>query len=115
MRPVTHRDSDGPVLMPPEPAPNAKAVYEQLRRAAAEFHERLSPEHAAGVRVLSFGHALVVLQPEVRCLEPGMIRLDGVDESGHPVQVLQHVSQISLGLVAVPRRDQAPRTVRFHD
>src|SRR5688500_14403857 len=101
--------------MPPEPAPNAKAVYEQLRRAAAEFYEGLGPELAVGVRVLSFGHALVVLQPEARCLEPGLIRLDGIEESGRPVQVLQHVSQISLALVAVPRREHAPRTVRFHD
>lgn len=101
------------VIVPHEVALSAKAAYEQLRRAAAEFEGRLSPGQAAAVRLLSFGQATTIFQAEVRCFEPGLIRFDGLDELEHPIQVLQHVSQLNLALVAVPDRAGTSRVIRF--
>ena len=98
---------------PPYPAPDARTVFGHLRQAATEFESRLRPEEEAAVQVLSFGQSVLVHQPELRCVEPSLLRLDGVDGQGRPIQVIQHVSQLSLALVAVPRRADTPARMQF--
>jgi hypothetical protein len=78
-----------------------------------ELEERLGPAEDSAVRVLGFGQALLVYGPEIRCLEPALLRLDGVDDQDRPVQVLQHVSQLNLAVVAVSRRAEKPVRIRF--
>jgi hypothetical protein len=63
----------GRVLPLPEPSPDARTAFEQLRRAIRELEARLGPEQDAAVRVLSFGQALLVHSPEIRCFEPALI------------------------------------------
>lgn len=101
---------------------NAEANY------ASEFHSRLvewindfdrelDAEHEVGVRLVTFGQAVTFHIDGLGYANPSLIVFYGVSEDGDPVELIQHVSQISVLLTKMPRRDpNRPKgRIGFHE
>ena len=95
--------------------PNPLVLAERANRAS-EFHRILSEwiikfdasldeAHEVGVRLVSFGQSVVFHLSSMHFWNPSLISFCGVTEDGSPVELIQHVSQISILLMKVPRKD----------
>jgi hypothetical protein len=68
------------------------------------------------VRLVSFGQAVVFRLHDIGYSNPSLISFVGVTEDGDPVELIQHVSQISILLTRLPRQNpEEPRKpIGFH-
>ena len=100
-------------IMAPKPSPPVTNVTENY---ASEFHKRLvkwinafdsslNEQHEVGIRLVSFGQAVTFHLENLGYWNPSLISFSGVTDSGEPVELIQHVSQISILLMTLPRRD----------
>ena len=107
----------------PGASPPANAVEENR---ASSFRERLvewingfdaalDQTQEVGVRLVSFGQTVVFRLTSVGYYDPSLISFKGVTEDRNPVELIQHVSQISILLMALPRKDpsQPKRPIGF--
>jgi hypothetical protein len=97
--------------LPPNPlVVNAEANY------ASEFHKRLAKwisdfdagldeAHEVGVRLVNFGQTVVFHLESMGYWNPSLITFSGRTDDGNPVDLIQHVSQISVLLMKLPRQD----------
>lgn len=74
-------------------------LYESIRR----FDEQLDDAHAVGMRLVAFGQAITFSVSRIGYTNPSLIHFYGQIENGQSVELIQHVSQISFLLTAVPR------------
>lgn len=83
---------------------------------ASEFHKRLieyiylfdqtlDQEHEVGIKLVSFDQAICFSVTDLGYYNPSLICFYGVMEDGTPVQLIQHISQISFLLMAIKRPD----------
>lgn len=83
---------------------------------ACEFHKRLvewinkfdsslEQEYEVGVRLVSFGQTVVFHLDDIGYWNPSLISFQGTTEDGQPVELIQHVSQISILLMKLKRPD----------
>lgn len=111
-------NSTMPDIPLPEPAEDyasdfALRVITKLRA----FEASLNADQETGLHLANYHQALTLHVREVSWIDPALIVFGGVlDGSGHRAEMLQHVSQINLILVALPRENpQAPRSqIGFH-
>jgi hypothetical protein len=69
-----------------------------------EYDAALDPEYEVGVRLVSFGQAVVFHLEGMKYANPSLILFSGTTDSGEPVELIQHVSQISILLTKLHRR-----------
>jgi hypothetical protein len=91
----------------------ADAFYERLESWIAQFESTLDPDHEVGARLVSFGQSLEFHLTDMSYWNPQLIRFDGVDNAGQRVELIQHVSQISVLLVAMPKRGETAIRLGF--
>jgi Family of unknown function (DUF6173) len=83
---------------------------------ASEFHKRLTAwvqafdaslddEHEVGIRLVNFGQAVSFHLQNLGYCDPYLISFSGVTEDGNPVELIQHVNQISILLMKIARKD----------
>jgi len=114
-----------PDIQMPKIGPNPLVVSVEANYAS-EFHKRLvkwindfdatlDQQHEVGVRLVSFGQTVVFHLNDIGYWNPSLIRFEGVMEDGSPVELIQHVSQISVLLMKLPRNDpsKAKRKIGF--
>jgi Family of unknown function (DUF6173) len=88
----------------------ASEFYKRLVEWIGEFDASLSREFEVGVRLVSFGQALVFRLEDLGYWNPSLISFKGHTDDGAPVELIQHVSQISVLLMRIPREDpEAPK------
>lgn len=74
------------------------------------FEASLDDQHEVGVRLVSFGQATVFHLQEVASYDPSLIAFRGYTDKDEPVELIQHVSQISILLMKLSRIDlSAPK------
>lgn len=83
----------------------ASEFYQRIVDMINEFDRNLDHEHAVGVRLVSFGQSLTFHVTNIGYNNPSLIIFFGTLENGSPVQLIQHVSQISFLLTAIRRPD----------
>lgn len=111
-------DLSGLVTIPIKMAPIQKSVLVESAQAnyASEFHERLvkwinnfdaslDEKHEVGIRLVNFGQAVVFHLEDLGYWNPSLISFSGKTDSGDLVELIQHVSQISILLIKLPRKD----------
>lgn len=81
----------------------ASEFYKRIVEMINEFDSTLDHDHAVGVRLVSFGQSLTFHVTNIGYNNPSLIIFSGTLENGSPVQLIQHVSQISFLLTAVKR------------
>ena len=103
---------------PPELPPIARnpLIVNAEDNFASEFHKRLvkwindfdatlDEQHEVGVRLVSFGQSISFHLENLGYSNPSLISFSGTMDSGAPVELIQHVSQISILLMKLPRRE----------
>ena len=86
-----------------------------IRDRFNNFHKSLDEEHEAGARLVSFGQSVTFHVEDISWWNPSLISFQGKTESGDRVELIQHVTQISVLLVALRRPDPtiAKRPIGF--
>jgi hypothetical protein len=94
----------------------ASEFYKKLVQWINEFDASLDNAHEVGVRLVSFGQAIVFHLNDVGYWNPSLIIFGGCTEEGEPVQLIQHVSQISILLMKLPRKNptEPKKPIGFH-
>lgn len=77
----------------------AKILIKQIN----DFDESLNSGQEVGVRLVSFGQSITFHVSNIGYFNPSLIVFLGLTEEGKPIQLIQHVSQISFLLMALPK------------
>lgn len=114
-----------PILPDIRPAPNP-LVMEAQDNYASEFHKRLMKSiddfdatldqaHEVGACLVSFGQSVIFHLHGIGYWNPSLIMFRGTTDDGSPVELIQHVSQINVLLMKLPRKDpsQPKRRIGF--
>lgn len=85
---------------------NAEANYasefcKRILDSINKFDESLDSSKQVGIRLVSFGQSITFAVSSIGYSNPSLIYFYGVLDNGSPVQLVQHVSQISFLLMAV--------------
>lgn len=96
------------------PDPPAQWAYERIARQINDFEANLSDEEEIGLRLVATPDTSVMHIVDVGYWGPDMLIYYGENEHGKPMQLLQHYTQMSILLTAVPKVDEKPRRIGFH-
>lgn len=83
----------------------ASEFYKRLLKWIEDFDRSLDQEHEVGVRLVSFGQSVVFRLSNMSYWNPSLISFSGSTDEGNPVELIQHVSQISVLLTRLRRRN----------
>ena len=86
--------------------PNLASEFrKRLMEWIIDFDAALDDEHEVGIHLVSFGQAVRFHFESIGYYNPSLICFTGKLEDGDPVELIQHVSQISIMLVKMMRQD----------
>lgn len=91
----------------------AKWTYERIVRSIIDFEKELDQEQEIGARLVSFTEREVIHIDDVGYWGPDIIIFYGRNADDNPVQLIQHVTQVSVLLVALPKEHDQPRRIGF--
>lgn len=93
----------------------AQSMYERLVRAIIEFESALDEEHEVGAQLVSFDDKQTFNIMDIGFWDPDLIIFFGVTQANNRVQLMQHISQINIMLVAMPKveKKSPPRRIGF--
>ena len=97
--------------IPPNPlilaveANHASEFYKRLMKWITDFDATLDEAHEVGIRLVSFGQSVTFSLQAMGYWNPSLISFSGVLQDGSPVELIQHVTQISVLLMKLPRTD----------
>lgn len=77
-----------------------RKLYDSIR----EFDSALNPEQETAIRLVAFGQTITFTVTSLGYTDPSLIHFYGILESGQPVELIQHVSQINFLLTIVLRQ-----------
>lgn len=105
---------DAPMPRMREPRSPAEWAYRRLILYIAKFEEALDAEHEVAMGFTDGGTGVIRIEG-MGHFDPDMVTFYGADSRGAKVQLIQHVSQLSVLLRAVPKRrpEEAPRRIGF--
>lgn len=127
VRPPAKPPNTAPTEGPPDPAPEeeaqdlvngaecpASSAHARLIAAIAEFEAGLDDTQEVALG-LAGGTAGVLQIDALGWIEPDILTFDGIDAEGIRTRMIQHVTQLNVLLVALPREDEAgaPRRIGF--
>lgn len=94
----------------------ASEFHDRLVQMINKFDEELDQDHEVGMRLVTFGQSITFHVEDIGYWNPSLIRFYGKLENGSPVELIQHVSQISFLLMAVKRLnpEQPKRKIGFN-
>lgn len=81
----------------------ASQFHKRLKNAIAGFDAQLDDQHEVGVRLVNFGQTVTFHLQGMGYFNPSLIVFKGTTTTGEPVELIQHVSQISVLLMKLPR------------
>jgi hypothetical protein len=79
------------------------AHWKSRRNSRLSFDEELDQDHEVGMKLVTYGQAVTIHVTKLGFFNPSLIMFFGDTEDGDRVQLIQHVSQISFLLVALPK------------
>lgn len=83
----------------------ASEFHKRLVKWIQDFDKELDQQHEVGVRLVSFGQTVTFHLGNIGYWNPSLISFSGFTEAGEPVELIQHVSQISILLLKIKRKD----------
>ena len=106
--------SDLPAKMqgPPEQKSPARWAYERLIVYIKKFEEQLDDEHEVAMGFVG-GDAGVLRIEGMGYFDPDLITFYGKDPTGSKTQLIQHVSQLTVMLRALPKHIDQPEPNRI--
>jgi len=91
----------------------AKWAHERLVRSIIEFEKGLDDDKEIGARLVSFTEHETFHIEDVGYWGPDFVIFHGTNPDGNPVELIQHLSQVSVLLVAMPKEGDEPRRIGF--
>ncbi len=91
----------------------ADAFYDKLVSIIINFEKNLKTDEEVGARLVSFGETLIIHIDDLGYWNPSLIYFYGRDNNDREVQLVQHVSQISVLLMKVPRTNLQRERIGF--
>ncbi|MCT7953146.1 DUF6173 family protein [Ancylothrix sp. C2] len=82
----------------------ASKFYAHLVNLIMDFDSKLDNEHEVGLMLVNFGQTVVFSLEDMRYCDPSLISFIGHTQEGQPVELIQHVNQISILLMKLPRQ-----------
>lgn len=94
----------------------ASQFHRRLIEYVKDFDDSLDQTAEVGVRLVSFGQTITFHLESMGYWDPSLIAFAGVTDNGDPIELIQHVSQISILLMKLPRRepDKPKKPIGFH-
>jgi len=86
-------------------------MHERLLNYIQEFEKGLSENEEIGAQLVSFGHEIVFHIVDIGFHGPDMITFYGIHEDGRKLQLIQHMSQLSVLFMALPVAGEKPRRI----
>jgi hypothetical protein len=83
----------------------ADEFHRRLINWINDFHKSLDNEHEVGAQLVNFGQTVTFHIKDVGYWNPSLISFEGENEQGETIKLVQHVSQISILLVAMKRNN----------
>jgi hypothetical protein len=90
----------------------AKWMHERIVRSIIDFEKDLDPALEIGARLVSFTSHEVIHIDDVGYWGPDIIKFYGTTGDGHPVELMQHLSQLNVLLMAI-KPVAEPRRIGF--
>jgi hypothetical protein len=90
----------------------AQWAYERIILYIQNFEKQLDNDHEVGLG-LTGGNAGVIRIEGLGYFDPDIITYYGVNEAGAKTQLIQHVSQLNVSLVASPKHIDQPEPRRI--
>lgn len=84
---------------------HANILYEQLIKEISRFDNELDQTDEVGARLVSYGNTIQFHITDIGYQNPYLIYFYGELEDGSPIQLVQHVNQISFVLIAMKRKN----------
>ena len=82
----------------------ASEFHRRLVSMINDFNKSLDDENEVGLQLCNFGQTYTIYIQNIGYWNPSLITFDGIDvNTKNPVQLIQHVSQISILLIKVPK------------
>jgi hypothetical protein len=93
----------------------ASELANQLLSQISRFDAELDADHEVGIKLVSFGQSITFHVVNFGYYNPSLIVFSGLTEDENRVELVQHVSQISFLLLALPKLhpDQPKRKIGF--
>ncbi len=91
----------------------AKWTYLKFIECIFHFEKSLGDAHEVGVRLVSFASEVTLCLQDVGYYDPHMIYFSGSNADGEKLQLVQHLSQLSVFLVAIKKRGEEPVRIGF--
>lgn len=108
---------DTPALVEAQPKNISPAqwMYQRIAQAIVAFEKQLDAEHEVGFHLVSINGSQTMHVMDVGFWAPDLVLFFGRGEDGSPIQLMQHVTQVSLLLVAAKKGqpEQPPRRIGF--
>ena len=94
----------------------ASEFHKRLGKMIEAYDQELDNKHEVGVRLVSFGQQVVFHLRDMGYWNPSLITFQGVTDDGNSVELIQHVSQISILLMTLPLADptKPKQPIGFH-
>ena len=86
-------------------ASTAEEFCVRLGSQIKKFDAELDPDHEVGMKLVTFGQAITFHVTGLGFHNPSLIFFYGETPEGDKVQLIQHISQISFVLMAMPKPD----------
>jgi len=102
-----------PPRLPDSTTNPAKWTHKRLSEYIKTFESELDDEHEVGARLVSFGQAITFHIERIGYYGPDIISFYGFNEQQERIQLIQHVSQLSVLLIAVKKQQEKPRRIGF--
>ncbi|GHO99533.1 hypothetical protein KSF_095810 [Reticulibacter mediterranei] len=102
-----------PKFKAPSSTNPAAWMYERLGKYIQEFEAELDNDHEVGARLVTFGQVTTFHIESMGYHGPDMITFYGISDTLGRVQLIQHISQLSVLLVAMEKRQEKPRRIGF--
>ena len=84
-------------------ARSAEGFVKRIMGEIRTFESSLDAAHEVGIRLVSFGQALTFHVTGIGFIEPSLILFHGLTDAQEPVELVQHLTQISFLLMKVKR------------
>jgi hypothetical protein len=91
----------------------AKWMYERLAKRIIDFEKELASDEEIGGRFVAAPNEGVFHIEDISYWGPDMIMFEGVNQHGKKVELLQHYSQMTVLLTAIPKIADEPRRIGF--
>jgi Family of unknown function (DUF6173) len=100
-------------IPPPRDLNPANWMHERIVKSIIEFESELSNDEEIGGRLVAAPSEGYFHIDDVGFWGPDMIIFYGTNQHGRNLQLLQHYSQMSILLTALPKEKEEPRRIGF--